>query len=155
MHSHLKNPPPGTYNPSDQDSMSGYGTYILSGLKTVNTKRIQQMSNAKTPEKGAHEGLHTRITTPGPGTYLIPSDFGIPMPPKTSLGFDNSMLDAGSELDLSRINMSEMRKRPNNFNMTELDDIRAMACRSKQESVPVTMNGGNKRSLEGVLAQTM
>lgn len=113
------------------------------------------MSNAKTPEKGAHEGLHTRITTPGPGTYLIPSDFGIPMPPKTSLGFENSMLDAGSELDLSRINMSEMRKRPNNFNMTDLEDIRAMACRSKQESVPPTMNGGHKRSLDIVLAQTM
>jgi len=104
--------------------MSGYGTYILSGLKTLGTKRIQQMSNAKTPDKGGHEGLYSRIATPGPGTYIVPSEFGVPVPPKTSLGFENSMLDGSSELDLTRINMSEMRNRTKPFNNTEFDELR-------------------------------
>lgn len=64
------------------------------------------------------------------------------------------MLDGQSELDLTRINMSEMRTRTKPFNNTELHELRQMACRSKQESVPPTL-GNHKHSLDHVLAQTM
>lgn len=49
------NPPPGTYNPSDQQSRSGYGNYILSNFKTFGTTKIVPING-----KGAHDGLFTR-----------------------------------------------------------------------------------------------
>ena len=60
--SNYKNPPPGTYNPSDQDSASGYGNYILSNFKTLGTKRIPPMSQTKMQGIGAHDGLFGRTS---------------------------------------------------------------------------------------------
>jgi hypothetical protein len=53
----LDNPPPGTYNPSDVDSMSGLGTYLLSNFKSPGKMRIKPLLKALSPDKGAHEGL--------------------------------------------------------------------------------------------------
>lgn len=55
LSSNLMNPPPGTYNPSDQQSRSGYGNYILSNFKTFGTTKIVPISG-----KGAHDGLFSR-----------------------------------------------------------------------------------------------
>lgn len=55
-YSNLNTPPPGTYNPSDTDSVNGYGTYILSTFKTLGTKRFKQFSNKKL-KTTAHDGL--------------------------------------------------------------------------------------------------
>lgn len=64
-------PGPGTYNPSDIDSTNG--SYILSNTRNHQGVRFTQPPNnetfrSKTPIQ--------RVVTPGPGTYLLPSDFG-------------------------------------------------------------------------------
>jgi len=66
------NPGPGAYNPSDIESQTN--SYILSNFRNGgNVKFIKpRLSNAlrsKTP-------LNERAITPGPGTYVLPSDFG-------------------------------------------------------------------------------
>ena len=60
MKSNIHNPPPGTYNPSDTDSHEGYGSYILSNLKSFGRTKIPAISNSKTPVVGAHDGLFPR-----------------------------------------------------------------------------------------------
>jgi len=72
-------PGPGTYNPSDVDSTNG--SYITSNFRNLgNTKfikpRVKEQFRSKTPAN--------RVVTPGPGTYLLPSDFGYLEAPKAS-----------------------------------------------------------------------
>lgn len=72
-------PGPGAYNPSDLDSING--SYITSNFRNLgNTKfvkpRVKEQFRSQTPAG--------RLATPGPGTYLLPSDFGYLDPPKGS-----------------------------------------------------------------------
>lgn len=65
-------PGPGAYNPSDIDTTSGH--YVTSNFRnTGNVKfikpKISEGFRSKTP-------MNARIATPGPGSYLLPSDFG-------------------------------------------------------------------------------
>lgn len=75
-------PGPGTYNPSDVDS--SLGGYIVSNYKNGgNVKFIKP----KLPPQGGLRSktpMNARAATPGPGQYLLPSDFGYLEGPKGS-----------------------------------------------------------------------
>ena len=63
-------PGPGSYNPSDYDGVK----YHLSKFKTSGTRKY-----VKDSYRGGSKGLslvNTKADTPGPGTYIAPSDFG-------------------------------------------------------------------------------
>jgi len=64
-------PEPGTYHPSDTHSQND--SYILSTFKNNGTTRIIPASRMN---NGYKEQLNQRKRTPGPGSYIIPSDFG-------------------------------------------------------------------------------
>ena len=68
------------YNPSDTDSFSG--NYILSNFRTLGIKRIRpQITRVsvdgyfKRTSKYRYVFINI-IDTPGPGSYVIPSEFG-------------------------------------------------------------------------------
>lgn len=68
----FEKPEPCTYNPSDTHSMND--SYILSTFKNPGIKRIIPSSIART---AGTQGIYRRNATPGPGTYILPSDFGV------------------------------------------------------------------------------
>jgi hypothetical protein len=146
------NPPPGTYNPSDQQSRSGYGNYILSNFKTFGTTKIVPISG-----KGAHDGLFSRqskdlfffglitfAATPGPGSYTLPSEFGqIIMPRKDE---HNSQMGHSRIGSTQQTRFSSARRNNNRFNASEMqnrgrinpseEELRFMANKTVQMSVP-------------------
>lgn len=71
----------GTYTPTDKDSHNG--SYIVSKFKTLGTTKIMNSSprhKCGTPLAFANTCSKcvqaNPSETPGPGTYLLPSDFG-------------------------------------------------------------------------------
>lgn len=69
-------PEPATYRPSDMNSLNG--DYIISKFKTLGTKKFI----APTSARGASDerSMQIRTETPGPGSYVLPSDFGVTLP---------------------------------------------------------------------------
>lgn len=66
-----KLPGPGTFNPSDVDSM--HGGYLLSNFR--NTGNVK-FTRPKEQFVDRSVSVASRVATPGPGTYLLPSEFG-------------------------------------------------------------------------------
>jgi len=65
-------PGPGTYNPSDVESCNN--SYILSNYRNGgNVKFIKPRINTNLRSKTP---MNERANTPGPGSYILPSDFG-------------------------------------------------------------------------------
>jgi len=64
-------PGPGTYNPSDRDDALSYvlSNYRNGGNVKFIKPRLNTQLRSKTP-------MIDRCITPGPGTYVLPSDFG-------------------------------------------------------------------------------
>lgn len=60
-------PGPGQYNPSDTCSN---GMYLLSNFKNYGTKKFKQDTKMGTLK------TNKNMDTPGPGTYMPPSEFG-------------------------------------------------------------------------------
>lgn len=74
MTKHSKDKPgPGAYNPSDVDS--SLGGYIVSNFRnTGNVKFIKP--KIPTDQMRSRTPMPNRTMTPGPGSYILPSDFG-------------------------------------------------------------------------------
>lgn len=73
-------PGPGAYYPSDVHSSTG--GYVVSNFKNHGTHkfvqpRLKDAFRSQTP-------MNRTVATPGPGSYLLPSDFGYLDPPKGS-----------------------------------------------------------------------
>ncbi len=70
-------PEPATYNPSDVDSIGG--NYIVSKFKNLGIKRFVTPTQRLVQRLriGKHGVSLTFLGTPGPGSYVLPSDFGI------------------------------------------------------------------------------
>lgn len=62
-------PGPGSYNPSDYDGVQ----YLLSNFKTYGTRKYMKDSYSGSKRLSL---VNTKADTPGPGTYIAPSDFG-------------------------------------------------------------------------------
>ena len=62
-------PGPGSYNPSDYDGVQ----YLLSNFKTYGTRKYIKDSYSGSKRLSL---VNTKAETPGPGTYIAPSDFG-------------------------------------------------------------------------------
>lgn len=81
-------PEPATYQPSDIDSHNQ--SYLLSKYRTNGTKKFVQLSRKPDPKQplsfcsrqGKSLLSHTLADTPGPGSYVAPSDFGIVVSPR-------------------------------------------------------------------------
>lgn len=65
-------PGPGNYNPNDYNS----GQYLLSNFKSYGVRKYIPDSYSK------HKGSRSKNVTPGPGSYIAPSDFGYVENPK-------------------------------------------------------------------------
>ncbi len=82
MNSRGEQPDFGTYTPSDRDSHNG--SYIVSKFRTLGTTKIMNSSprhKCGTPLAFANTCSKCApcdpfAETPGPGAYLLPSDFG-------------------------------------------------------------------------------
>jgi len=97
-------PGPGAYNPSDVESTSG--GYIVSNFRnTGNVKFIKPKIGlrSRTPNN------KNRLNTPGPGTYLLPSDFGYCVDSRNSPRLNN-VSTRGSDRSriISRVQLSTM-----------------------------------------------
>ena len=62
-------PGPGSYNPSDYDGVQ----YLLSNFKTYGTRKYMKDSYSGSKRLSL---VNTKADTPGPGTYMPPSEFG-------------------------------------------------------------------------------
>ena len=65
----IKVPGPGSYNPNDYDGVQ----YLLSNFKTYGTRKYMKDSYSGSKRLSL---VNTKADTPGPGTYVAPSDFG-------------------------------------------------------------------------------
>ena len=63
----LETPGPGSHNPSDYNG----GVYLLSNFRNHGTHQMKPSSRAKSRGE-----MSEKYSTPGPGTYQPPSDFG-------------------------------------------------------------------------------
>jgi len=71
-------PEPATYNPSDMHSVDQ--SYITSTIKNPGIKRMVTIKESNMNHNNNPRFFTKRTTTPGPGQYVIPSEFGALQP---------------------------------------------------------------------------